>query len=125
MNKNRVHLSEFDEFLADSFLEYGSSFEIEIKEHSPEGFITIQTSASEREFKQDSIDFDLSGSECSGLFESEFSDLLNRSIYTGSPREFVEFLFPALSSLTLLIDIVEGSWRLDILSYQYMQSDKD
>lgn len=114
----QIHLTDLNESLADSFLKYKSGFEVDIKNCTPDGYISIDVKNSNHKFTDDNIDFDLSVCECSGLFESSYSEFLNKSVYTASPYEFTEFLLLNLSSVTMLVSMIEGSWVVQILDYQ-------
>ena len=114
----KIHLTDLNEFLAGSFLEYNSSFEVEIKDFSTDGFIKIKSRLSDSKFNNDDVDFDLSGCECSGLDNSSYDEFINKAIYTASPYELIEFLLTSLSYIKLLICLTDGSWVIQILEYK-------
>ena len=114
----QIHLTDLNEFLADRFLKYNSSFEAVFKDYSLEGFININTRKSNQIFKKENIDFDLSGCECSGLYDVDYSDLINKAVYTASPYELTEFLLNRLSSVKMLISLADGCWVFQILDYK-------
>jgi len=118
MSFQNIHLTDLNEFLAGGFLDYNSSFEVEIKDFSTDGFIKIKSRVSDRKFKSDDVDFDLSGSECSGLENSSYNEFINKAIYTASPYEFIEYLLTSLSYIKLLICLTDGSWVIQILEYK-------
>ena len=113
-----IHLIDLNEFLADNFLKYNSGFEVELKDFTLEGYININTQKSGVEFKKENIDFDLSGCECSGLFDKDYSDFINKAIYTDSPYELTEFLLTHLSYIKMLVCLIEGSWTVQLLDYR-------
>ena len=115
MSFKKIHLTELNEFLADSFLEYNANFEVELKDCSLDGFINIKRTLSGDKFCDENIDFDLSGSECSGMENMHYSDFMDKAIYTSSPYELTEFLLNGLSYLKMLICLKDGSWVVQIL----------
>ncbi|MGI9533747.1 MAG: hypothetical protein ACR2NW_02250 [Thermodesulfobacteriota bacterium] len=113
-----IHLTDLTEYLADSFLKYNSNFEVEFKDCSLDGYLKINTLKSSLKFTNENIDFDLSGCECSGLDDMNYSDFLNKAIYTASPYEFAEFLINKLGYVKFLICLMDGCWVIQILDYK-------
>ena len=115
---HEIHLTELNEILAENFLEYNSNFEVELKDLSTEGSIKFSSRISDQQFKNDNIDFDLSGCECSGLEVQDYTEFINKVIYTASPYELAEFLFMSLSYIKILVCLKEGSWAIQSLDYK-------
>lgn len=113
-----IHLTDLTEYLTDRFLKYSSNFEIEINDCSLEGFLKINSAESSLKFNTENIDFDLSGCECSGLDDIDYSDFLNKSVYTASPYEFAEFLINRFEYVKLLVFLTEGCWVIQILEFK-------
>ena len=117
MSPKQVHLTEINEFLSGCFLDYASSFEIELKDITNEGFVTIKTDRSNGKFAGDSVDFDLSGCECLGLFDNSPDEFHNKAVYTSSPYELIEFLLASHGTIKLLVDMQDGSWITQLIEF--------
>ena len=118
MPKTKIHLTELNEYLAELILKYNNPVEVNIRDFTFDGFISIDVKKTEVGFSKISLDFDLQGCECSGLNEHDnIGDYIGKTLYTSSVREFVEFLSDTGSSSNLLVNIEDGTWVISLISY--------
>lgn len=116
----KLHLTELHEYLAEAIIKYKRPLEIEIRDQTPEGFININIKESGNLFDKESMDFDLLGSECPGLSEhEEIKEFLGKTINTSSVYEFVDFLTVNSAGGSMVIYIVENTWKIKLLSINY------
>lgn len=115
LERKKIHLTEIDEVLGEYFINRQKPFELLVEDYSDDGFITTALKESDRSFSGATIDFDLSDSECAGLYDRDIDSYIGKEIYTGSAYEFLEYLCHCTSNINLLVSLREGSWVFQIL----------
>ena len=110
-----IHLSEINEFLAEKYLKYKSTFELSLKDYTADGYVEGKDKISSSELKNDGVDFELSTCECHGLSETEISELVNTPVYTSSAYEFFDAYLPIYKEALCLVNMVDGSWLIKVV----------
>lgn len=109
-----IHLSNIDEFLAEKYLEYGSTFKVELSGINYDGFLRVKDSFTNKKLTGEAVDFELSASECHGLSDTELIELIKQPVYTSSAYEFFDSFFQLQREAKCLINLVGGSWLISI-----------
>lgn len=111
----KIHLSEINEFLAEKYLKYKSTFELSLRDYTADGYVVGNDKISSYELKNGGVDFELSTCECHGLGDTEISELVKAPIYTSSAYEFFDAYLPIYKEVMCLVNMVEDSWLIKVV----------
>ena len=115
MNKEDIHISEIDEYLARRVLEEsGTPFGIAVEKRGQEGFVTITKTTGEGALSGEPVDFELSPSEYLNLDYRDIDDLLASPLITSSALELFDFLFLRFKKFNCLLEFSGNAWKVKI-----------
>jgi hypothetical protein len=115
LNKEDIHITEIDEYLARRVLEEGGApFGIAVEKRGQEGFVTITKTTGEGALSDEAVDFELSPSEYLNLDYRDIEDLLASPLITSSALELFDFLLQRFKRFNCLLEFTGNAWKVKI-----------
>ena len=119
--KENIHLSDLDEFLATRLLEGQQLVCLSIEKIDSQGNVRVEQKDINDEIGEGGIDFELSPSEYQSLDSINIIDFTNTTVYTTSSYEFFDFILMYFSSIECLVDFNGSSWRIRITKFKEIE----
>ena len=120
--EDKLYIQNIDSFLAELFLKKSiKPLFLRINMVDQDGLLNlsdISSSVDKVVHKKSGIDFELSSCECSGLVEFELADCLNKPVFSSSAFEFFDQVFSKYAGLDCSLELVNGSWKIVVLSFE-------
>jgi len=116
-NEHEIHISDLDEFLALKFLDdVTRPMRFSVLRKDTQGNIIIQQKDNDQKLKEGGIDFELSPSEYQSLDSINVTDFINKTVYTSSAYEFLDFILMYYFQFEFLTEFNGSSWQIRILN---------
>ena len=116
-NEHEIHISDLDEFLALKFLDdVTRPMRFSVFRKDTQGNIIIQQKDNDQKLKEGGIDFELSPSEYQSLDSINVTDFKNKTVYTSSAYEFLDFILMYYLQFEFLTEFNGSSWQIRILN---------
>ena len=116
-NEHEIHISDLDEFLALKFLDdVTRPMRFSVLRKDTQGNIIIQQKDNDQKLKEGGIDFELSPSEYQSLDSINVIDFINKTVYTSSAYEFLDFILMYYFQFEFLTEFNGSSWQIRILN---------
>jgi len=116
-NEQEIHISDLDEFLALKFLDdVTRPMRFSVLRKDNQGNIIIQQKDNDQKLKEGGIDFELSPSEYQSLDSINVTDFINKTVYTSSAYEFLDFILMYYFQFEFLTEFNGSSWQIRILN---------
>jgi hypothetical protein len=116
-NEHEIHISDLDEFLALKFLDdVTRPMRFSVLRKDTQGNIIIQQKDNDQKLKEGGIDFELSTSEYQSLDSINVRDFINKTVYTSSAYEFLDFILMYYFQFEFLTEFNGTSWQIRILN---------
>jgi hypothetical protein len=116
-NEHEIHISDLDEFLALKFLDdVTRPMRFSVLRKDTQGNIIIQQKDNDQKLKEGGIDFELSPSEYQSLDSINVTDFINKTVYTSSAYEFLDFILMYYIQFEFLTEFNGSSWQIRILN---------
>ena len=116
-NEHEIHISDLDEFLALKFLDdVTRPMRFSVLRKDTQGNIIIQQKDNDQKLKEGGFDFELSPSEYQSLDSINVTDFINKTVYTSSAYEFLDFILMYYIQFEFLTEFNGSSWQIRILN---------
>jgi len=114
--EQRIHLSEIDEFLAQSLASCQMKpFRLALSKNGDQGYLKALISEMDGFIDDDGVDFELSSGEYRDLDEFDIGDFVTKALYTSSAYELFDYIFTYFHSIECVVDFKENAWLVKVV----------
>ena len=113
----KFYLDSVDEVFAEIFFLFGGGFDVRMQIVSETSLVSAFFShANPAVGREDAIDFELCGFECSGVVAEGLKEYEGTPVHTSSALEFFDYVFSRRPEVACGVDFAGNSWIVTIKS---------